>query len=159
MPNDEKIQAILRDAVLKNVKKFSQLDKTGELMMTFLSYPVDFKDNEEEQDVILCEDDGESTVIRVREDSGEGYCILDFDDDWASDEWWENNSFVLPEDVALALAHDYLQQFEPGLQSDFIGRDEAKRLIFPALKKLSGQDKFAEELAALLADFDRIAVL
>ena len=85
--------------------------------------------------------------------------FLDVDDDWAKPEWWENNSFVLPEDVALAVACDYLRQVEPELQSVFNSRDDAKALIFRKLKGLGNQDDFAKELLALLTDFDGFAAL
>lgn len=155
MPNDEKVKEDLRNAFLENMKKILESDKAENTTLALMSISVDFQEKENKQDVVICEDEnGGSTVVRVHEQDGEDYCILDLDDDWASPEWWETNSFVLPEDVALAVAYDYLQQTEPELQSVFASRDYVKSLLCLKLKSLDKQDDFAKDLLALLVDFD-----
>ncbi len=133
MPNDEELNLKFTKAILEHLQSMQDPDYCGDPMIKLLSAAVNYKDNEDEQDVVLCDDDGESTIIRVRESIG--YHILEFDEAWASEEWWENNSFVLPEDVLLAVAHNYLQQANLPVKTEFADRNEARRVIGDSLKK------------------------
>lgn len=149
MPNDEKVQAEIAKATFEHLQKIMLGEKTGDAILKFVGIAVHFTDNEDEQDVVLCEDDGESTVIRVREPGVDGYCIMPLAEEWANDEWWENNSFVLPEDVALAVVYYYLREMNVPLQNKFNSRYEAKLKVYKALKGLDTKDEFAENLLSL----------
>lgn len=133
MPNDEEIKSKFTKAILEHLRSMQDPDYCGDPMIELLSAAVNYKDNEDEQDVVLCDDDGENIIIRVREPIG--YHITEFNEAWASDEWWDNNSLVLPEDVLLSVAHNYLQQVNLPLETEFADRDEARRVIGDSLRK------------------------
>lgn len=151
MSDEKQTKAETRKAILEHLNKLVESKECDDLMMQLIGIQINSKENECEKEVVVCEDENGTTVMRVRSDS---YEILDVNPDWADSSWWDDNALVSLKDATLAIAYDYLiQEGVPDCRT-FADENDAMHFVYDNLLKLDTNDDFVKRIVVLLLDFD-----
>lgn len=149
MLNDKELKAQIRKDILKCLKESVESGKDISFIVPVITAAINSKKDESSQDVVLCEDEDGTTVLRVREGI---YEIPAVKSAWADSDWWENNPNADLPEIILAVAYDYLLDMELAVNVQFNDLQEAAGFVYDLLNKIENKDSFVEHVLPLLSN-------